>query len=73
MDFYSFLEEIKEQRPDHVVFSVLEGEERRDITVAEWIKEIYNYAAWLESENISGKHIGLICENCYEWYVYVLV
>lgn len=71
MDFYSFLEEIKEQRPDHVVFSVLEGEERRDITVAEWIKEIYNYAAWLESENISGKHIGLICENCYEWYVYV--
>ena len=40
MDFYSFLEEIKEQRPDHVVFSVLEGEESSDMTVAEWIKEI---------------------------------
>lgn len=71
MGYYSFLEEMKQQRPDHTVFSVFDGDVRRDVSVAQWIREVYNYAAWLERRGVYGKHIGLVCESCYEWYVYV--
>lgn len=71
MDFYLLLEDMKNTRPDHVVFSYYEGENKRDITVKQWIQDIYSFASWIQKRNLVDHKIGIACVNRYEWYVVV--
>lgn len=69
MDFYSFLEKIYRERPEDILFSFYDGDKKNDITVIQWVQEICKFALWMQSRNRKGIHVGIACENRYEWYV----
>lgn len=73
MTFYNFLKKIYEARPEHIAFSYYRGEERTDVTVAQWVQHIFDLSEYVGKAygRNSGTHIAVTGKSSYEWYVAV--
>lgn len=72
MTFYDFLEEMYMDRPKSILFAYYEGENRIDVTVEQWIRDVFDFAAYLTAKNGEEKqNIGISGKHSYMWYVVV--
>ena len=72
MTFYDFLEEMYMDRPKSILFAYYEGENRIDVTVEQWIRDVFDFAAYLTAKNGEEKqNIGISGKHSNMWYVVV--
>ncbi len=71
MSFYSVLEKMCQEKPEHILFSFWQDKMRRNVSVEQWVTEVFNFAAWMEKRKIKNMHIEVVCSYSYEWYVIV--
>ncbi len=72
MTVYNFLEEMYMDRPKSILFTYYQDENRIDVTVEQWIRDVFDFAAYLTKENgEEKKNIGVSGKHSYMWYVVV--
>lgn len=73
MTFYSFMKQMYDARPEHVLFSYDRDGIQTNVTVRQWVQDVADCAEYMAAQygRNSRTHIAVTGKSSYEWYVLV--
>ena len=69
MSFYQLLLYLKRTKPEHIAYSFYKNGNKEEITVEQWVQDVFAFAKYALDRDMQGAHVAISCKNRYEWYV----